>query len=64
MAGSKAALHPTTSDPTPLLKYLTRLANSQRLFPPLACVKKVVSSPRYAVHRIIPYRRSPGIRAM
>jgi hypothetical protein len=28
MAGAKAALHPTTSDPTPLLKYLTRLANS------------------------------------
>jgi hypothetical protein len=29
MAGTKAALHPTTSDPTPLLKYLTPLANSQ-----------------------------------
>ncbi len=40
MAGTKAALHPTTSDPTPLLKYLTRLANSQRLFPPLHVSKK------------------------
>jgi hypothetical protein len=40
MAGAKAALHPTTSDPTLLLKYLTRLANSQRLFPPLHVSKK------------------------
>jgi hypothetical protein len=36
MAGAKAALHPTTSDPTPLLKYLTRLANSQAV--PTSCM--------------------------
>jgi len=40
MAGTKAALHPTTSDPTPLLKHLTRLANSSQSPPYLLHVSK------------------------